>query len=246
MFPLGFWLLFEAGDRALSGKSYFGRTGFSTGFTLLALAGLFGVILDYHMVVLTGILKFYAVGTPGTAVQMYVGWGLCLPAIYESYAVTMALIGSPSSPDPADKPAHPAQRAFAVLHIAGMFLVCIPLFTGMWLARPPGPLLILSFTGMLLMMEYVQWKRRRASLLSITFGGGWRPWAAMALASIPYTLLWERLNGLMGSWVYRGIFWLQPTVWHVPLVAILGYLFWYILFLSFLSALSERDLRVWT
>jgi hypothetical protein len=67
----------------------------------------------------------------------------------------------------------------------------------------------------------------------------------MIIASLPYTILWEGLNGMMGSWVYQGIFWLTPRIWNIPLVAFFGYLFWYILFLSLLNAVTERDLGVW-
>lgn len=245
MFPLGFWLLFEAGDRALRSRSYFGRTGIGEGLALLGLAGLLGVILDYHMVVLTGVLKFYAVRTPGTALQMYFGWAFCLPAIYESYTVVTALLRRPPCPNRAYKTSGRLLRASAAFRVAGPLLVCIPIFMAMWVARPTGWLLILSFTGMFAIMEYVQWRRARVSLLSSTLRGDWHPWAGMALASIPYTLMWEGLNGWMHSWAYRGIFWLEPKVWNVPLVALFGYLFWYVLFLSLLNSLSERDLGVW-
>ena len=232
LFPLGFWLVFDAADLMLNRKSFFRRLGLREGLVTIALAGMFGIILDYHMVVLTRVLKFYAIGTPFTAFQMYVGWAFCLPAIYESYVVMDSLL--------------PGKRRQSGPHLnlglLGVLLFVIPIFSAMWVGKAPGPLLILSFTGMFLILEHVQSRRGRVTLLQ----SGTRPWIAMILASLPYTILWEGLNGMMGSWVYQGIFWLTPRIWNIPLVAFFGYLFWYILFLSLLSAVSERDLGVWS
>jgi len=244
LFPLGFWLVFDAADRMLTGRSYFRRLGLAEGLAMLALAGLFGVVLDYHMVVLMGILKFHAVKTPFTAFQMYVGWAFCLPAIYESYVVVENLLSrngrkSAASGITLNPP------SLGTLRLIGTFLIAIPIFSAMWRRDAPGYLLMLSFTGMFLLLEYVQWRRGRTPLLLCNLRGNWRPWAAMVLASLPYTFLWEGLNGMMGSWVYANIFWLEPRIWNVPLVAFFGYLFWYTLFLSLLNALSERDLRLW-
>ena len=243
LFPLGFWLVFDAADLMLNRKSYFRRLGLREGLAMIALAGLFGVALDYHMVVLISVLKFYAIDSPFTALQMYVGWAFCLPAIYESYVVVDGLL-----------PGKRRQMGAPInLGLVGALLLVIPIFCAMWIGKAPGWLLIPSFIGMFLILEYVQLRRGRVTLLESglsrrigMLAPAARPWIVMALASLPYTILWEGLNGMMGSWVYRNIFWLKPRIWNVPLVALFGYLFWYILFLSLLNALSERDLGVWT
>jgi len=231
LFPLGFWLVFDAADLMLNKTSFFRRLGSKQGLVMIALAGMFGVILDYHMVVLTKVLKFYAIETPLTAFQMYVGWAFCLPAIFESYVVVDSLLHG--------KPRHTDVRLN--LGLLGVLLLVIPIFSAMWIGKAPGWLLILSFMGMFLILEHIQSRRGRETLLQ----SGTRPWIAMILASLPYTILWEGLNGMMGSWVYQDIFWLKPTIWSIPLVAFFGYLFWYILFLSLLNAVTERDLGVW-
>ena len=232
LFPLGFWLVFDAADLMLNGKSYFRRLGVNEGLAMIAFAALLGVILDFHMVVLTRVLKFYAVTTPFTAFQMYVGWAFCLPAIYESYVMVDGLL-----------PGKRRQTRLRLnLGLLGVLLFAIPIFSAMWIGRAPGWLLVLSFTGMFLIFEHIQSRRGRVTLLQSSA----RPWLAMILASLPYTILWEALNGMMGSWVYQGIFWLKPRVWNIPLVALFGYLFWYILFLSLLNAVTDRDLGVWS
>ena len=232
LFPLGFWLVFDAADLMLNGKSFFRRLGLKEGLAMITLAGLFGVVLDYHMVVLTKVLKFYAVTTPFTAFQMYVGWAFCLPAIYESYVMVDGLL-----------PGKRRQTRLRLnLGLLGVLLFAIPIFSAMWIGRAPGWLLILTFTGMFLILEHVQSRRGRVTLLQ----SGVRPWIVMLLASLPYTILWEGLNGMMRSWVYQNLFLLKPHIWNIPLVALFGYLFWYILFLSLLNAVSERDLGVWS
>ena len=235
LFPLGFWLVFDAADLMLNRKSYFRRLGLREGLAMIAIAGLFGVILDYHMVVLTKVLRFYAIDSPFTAFQMYIGWAFCLPAIYESYVVVDGLL-------PRLRQGFGGQAGISInLGLMGALLFAIPIFSAMWIEKGPGWLLILSFMGMLLILEYVQSRRGRITLMQ----SGLRPWIAMLLASLPYTILWEGLNGMMGSWVYRNIFWLEPRIWNIPLVALFGYLFWYILFLSLLNSVSERNLDVW-
>jgi hypothetical protein len=240
LFPLGFWLVFDAIDEGITGKSYLRRLGTGEGIAMMALAGLVGVILDYHMVVLTGILRFYAIRTPFTALQMYVGWAFCLPAIYESYTVVGGILAKH-----ADKPVKRPPPKLGALRLMGLLLLTAPIFSAMWMGYRPGWLLLSSFTGMFLLMEYVQWRRGRTPLLWVSLRGEWRPWTAMILASLPYTILWEGLNGMIGSWDYTGIFWLEPRIWNIPLVAFFGYLFWYVLFLSLLGAVGERDARVW-
>jgi hypothetical protein len=195
------------------------------------------------MVVLTGILEFQAIPDAFTAFQMYVGWAFCLPAIYESYVVILSLMPDRSCMmSTAEQPLRPAP---GMLRLVGPLLVAIPIFSAMWRNSAPGWLLILSFTGMFLTLEYAGWRRHRTPLLPANLRRDWRPWVAMALASLPYTFLWEGLNGIMGSWVYRRIFWLEPQIMTIPPVAFLGYVFWYVLFLSLLNAVSERDVRVW-
>jgi hypothetical protein len=42
----------------------------------------------------------------------------------------------------------------------------------------------------------------------------------------------------MGSWAYGNLFWLEPAILGVPLVAYFGYICWYALFLSFHRAFN--------
>ncbi|MBC7345764.1 MAG: hypothetical protein H5U03_10160, partial [Clostridia bacterium] len=119
----------------------------------------------------------------------------------------------------------------------GSVLVAIPLFLRMYYPKVLGWPILLSFSGFWLIAEGICARRGRRGLIALWLEGRWWPAVSILPPALFFVILWEGLNGLMGSWVYQNIFWLEPKVWNVPVVAIFGYIFWYILFLSFYEAI---------
>ena len=247
IFPLGVWLLCDGLNFRLTGRSTLhGPKRKVMGMILWG--ALFGLILDFQMIAVTKILRYLTVTTPLLALGLYLGWGFCLPAIYESYGLASLLTRR-------FKRALLPERWRRVLLSAsrpvGAILFVLPLFAFLYRYAPglastgagSGPLIIPSFAGLWLLLEYGIYRKRSKGLLGSLLEGFWSPVAALTLASITLTLAWEGLNALMGSWRYQNLFWLEPRLLGVPLVAFFGYFCWYVLFLSLHQLVSREE--VW-
>lgn len=246
-YPLGFWLVFEGLALRMGLASLLAHP---RALLMMVLAGAgFGLLLDFYMVHLTGVLNLIAVTGPGIALQMYLGWGLCLPAAYQSYRVFLHLLRRPATPGFAGQRGFPASSNLA-LGIAGGLLAGLPLFLKLWVGDVPEYLIVTSFIGFWLIAEHIHSRRNIRGLLSTFLAADPYPLLAMVLASLPFTFLWEGLNYFMGSWRYQNIFLLTPALAGVPLVVFFGYLCgYYVIFLSLYSAIrlrNESDLPIFS
>lgn len=198
-YPLGFWLAAD-GLRGHSGTTPLFRRPLLVGEMILVGAFL-GLLLDFHMVGLVGILDLAAVTTPALALAMYVGWGLALPAAYSSYRLVLEWIAHGRSlhisPLPGWLP--------LALALIGLPLAASALFFRLWVGQPPGWLVVPVFLGLWILAEHLLIRRGRPGLLETLLAGDPRPLLAMVAASLPFTLLWEGLNAQMGSWFYRNL-----------------------------------------
>lgn len=199
---------------------------------------LFGLLLDFLMIAVTGILRYLTVDTPLLALGLYIGWGFCLPAIYESYRLASFL---PPRFQRALLPERWRQVLLSASGPVGAILFALPLFAfPHW--KSSGLLIIPGFAGLWLLLEYGIYKKGSKGLLQSLLEGVWSPLAALILASVVLTLAWEGLGALMGSWRYQNLFWLQPRFLGIPLVSFFGYFCWYVLFLSLHQLLSGEEI----
>lgn len=255
IFPLGVWLLCDGLNFRLTGRSTLhGPKRKIMGMILWG--ALFGLLLDFQMIAVTTILRYLTVTTPLLALGLYIGWGFCLPAIYESYRLAFLLT-------PRLERALVPERWRKVLLSAsgpvGTILFVLPLFAFLHMEAPglaspawqvpgqgtgagSGPLIIPTFAGLWLLSEYGIYRKGSKGLLGSLLEGFWSPLGALTLASITLTLAWESLNALMGSWRYQNLFWLEPRLLGVPLVAFFGYFCWYVLFLSLHQLVSGEEI----
>ncbi len=248
IFPLGVWLICDGINFRFTGCSTLhGPKRKILGMILWG--ALFGLFLDFQMVAITKILRYLTVTTPLLALGLYMGWGFCLPAIYESYRLASFLtrgFGKRTS-----LPERWRKALLSASGPVGAILFALPLFAFLYMDAPglastgagSGPLIIPSFAGIWLLLEYGIYGKGSKGLLRSVLEGFWSPLAALTLASITLTLAWEGLNALMGSWRYQNLFWLEPRLLGVPLVALFGYFCWYVLFLSLHQLISGEE--VW-
>lgn len=244
-YPFGFWMAFEGLALWAGVPSLLRRR--TTVLKMVTAGAAFGLVLDFYMVHLTGILDLVAVTDAGIALQMYLGWGLCFPAVYQSYRVVLSQVGGARALTRRARTRVP-DTLYGPAGVLGFALAALPLFLHLWVGGAPGYTIVSTFTGLWMISEHVQHRRGRRGLVATFLELDPRPFLAMILASLPFTLLWERLNYLMGSWEYRNIFLLEPAPAGVPLVVFFGYLCgYYVLFLSLYNAIateSERDLAI--
>jgi hypothetical protein len=197
------------------------------------------VLLDTLMIQVTGILDYTAVRDIPTALLLYLGWGFCLPAIVASHRATWA--GLRRLPVPAFSLV-PAAWRDALIRWAGPVgatLLASALFLRLYYPDLLGFMVAPAFLGLWLLTESLGRHLRRApGHLDNVLAGRWASLLAMVPPALLLALTWEGLNNLMRSWAYGNIFWLEPTILGVPLVAYCGYTCWYVLFLSLHRLLS--------
>jgi len=239
IFPLGVWLLCDGLNFRFTGRSTLHGPRRKV-LAMILWGALFGLFLDFQMVAVTKILRYLSVTAPLLALGLYIGWGFCLPAIYESYRLASLLTRGFTK-----RALVPTRWRKALLSTSGpvgMILFAFPLFAFLYLDAS-GPLIIPAFAGLWLLLEYGIYRRRGSKgLLESLLEGFWSPLAALTLASMTLTLIWEGLNALMGSWRYQNLFWLEPRLLGVPLVAFFGYFWWYLLFLSLHQLVSGDEI----
>lgn len=238
IFPLGVWLLCDGLNFRFTGRS----TLHSPKRRILGMifwGALFGLFLDFQMIAVTKILRYLAVTTPLLALGLYMGWGFCLPAIYESYRLASLLT---RGFERALLPQRWREVLLSASGPVGAILFALPLFAFLYMDAS-GPLIIPTFAGLWLLSEYGIYRKGSKGLLGRLLEGFWSPLAALTLASVTLTLAWEGLGALMGSWHYQNLFWLEPRLLGIPPVAFFGYFCWYVLFLSLHQLVSGE--QVW-
>lgn len=238
IFPLGVWLLCDSLNFHLTGRSTLHGPKEKTAGMILW-GALFGLFLDFQMIAVTKVLHYLTVNTPLLTLGLYLGWGFCLPAIYESYRLASLLTRG------FGKKTLPERWRRVLLSSSGplgAILFALPLFAFLYM-EPSGYFIIPGFAGLWLLLEYGIYRKRAKGLLESLLEGFWSPLAALTLASMTLTLVWEGLNSLMGSWQYQNLFWLEPRLLGVPPVAFFGYFCWYVLFLSLYQLVSREE--VW-
>lgn len=233
-FPAGFWLAADGlgewlGEGALVRRGPRHVAAPRRALCVVAAGAWAGVVLDTIMVQVTGILDYTAVNDVPTALVLYLGWGLCLPAIVASHRVTWA--GLRRLPTPT-VPALPAALRGSLLRWAGpagAALLASALFLRLYYPALLGFMVAPAFLGLWLLLERLgQGPGHLEDLLT----GRWGSLLATVPPALLLALTWEGLNNLMGSWTYGNIFGLEPAILGVPLVAYGGYVCWYVLFLS--------------
>jgi len=257
IFPLGVWLLCDGLNFRFTGRSTLRGPKRKTAGMILW-GALFGLFLDFQMIAVTKILRYLAVTTPLLALGLYIGWGFSLPAIYESYRLASLL--TRGSGKGALLPERWRKVLLSTSGPVGAILFVLPLFALLYTEAPglwpvtcqdrlastgagSGSLIIPSFAGLWLLSEYGIYRKGSKGLLGSLLEGFWSPLGGLTLASVTLTLAWEGLGALMGSWRYQNLFWLEPRLLGVPLVAFFGYFCWYVLFLSLHQLVSGEE--VW-
>ncbi len=237
-FPVGVWLVGD-GLAAGLGERPLVREAPRRIVALVGAGAWLGLLLDTLMVQVTGILAYTAVRDIPTALLLYLGWGFCLPAIVATHRATW--IGLGRLPVPWDRLssllAWPAGKLAPLLlrwaGPAGAALLASALFLDLYYPVQLGFMVAPAFLGLWLLLESLGWRLGRGpGHLDDLLAGRWLSLLAMAPPALLLALAWEGLNNLMGSWAYGNIFWLEPVILGVPLVAYLGYVCWYALFLS--------------
>ena len=100
----------------------------------------------------------------------------------------------------------------------------------------------LIFTGVWLLLEFVQHRRGRVSLAGALFRGDWVPLAAMLAAAWVFGFFMETVNAAHHFWRYTNWPFGRVRVAGVPAVVLLLWPLQYVVFLAVYEAISRKSL----
>jgi len=99
----------------------------------------------------------------------------------------------------------------------------------------------ITFAGVWLVLEWVQFARGRLSLLRTILNGDRLPLYALLLASAVFALFWETVNAAHHFWIYTNWPFPHLQIMDIPVAVLLTWPLQYVVFLS-LGFLIGRDL----
>lgn len=156
------------------------------------------------------------VGPIRFAIESTIDFSTVLPAIFETTALFHALLPGRQSRDPVDSPL-PSWATTTSLLLGVLFLV-LPLVR-------PRYFYPLIWVSMFFLVDPINARLGRPSLLASALGRRLRPVFVLALAGLTCGFFWEMWNILaMPKWVYSVPYVPQQRLFEMPLVGYSGYL----------------------
>lgn len=239
---IGYWLFFNGLNKILFKESLLTKFKPWQILKIIALGGLAGLVLDFFMT-LTHIIEYYTVNNIWIGFLLYLGWGISLLAMYESYVFFSRIInlkfGFKFLPDQIIKCVLKHSAIIGSLLILIVFVFFVHSSIPYWFV-------ILLFLGSWLIVEYFDHKQSKSGLLKTLLDGDWNPVLALLLAAILFSIAWEAMNAPMQHWAYVNLFWLEPRILGVPFIAFFGYFCWFVIFLtSYRVFFDSKDNNLW-
>jgi hypothetical protein len=150
------------------------------------------------------------------ALEASVDFSTVLPAIFETAALLHAIL--PGRKDPRrELPSLPAGVAWTSIAI-GIVFVALPL-------AQPHLFFPLIWGALFFVVDPINARLRRPSILASALSGSWRPVLVLALAGITCGFFWEMWNSLsMPKWIYHVPLIPQQRLFEMPYLGYAGYL----------------------
>lgn len=237
----GYWLFFDALNQILFKKSLLTKLEPKQIIKIIAFGGMAGLVLDFNMTI-THIIEYYTIDNLWDLFLLYLGWGICLLAMYESYAFFLrpfpkiGKIGFKLFPNWLNK---------LILENSGFVGGLLILFVFLFFVHSIvlGWFVMFLFLGNWLILESFNFKQNKPGMLKSLLGGEWIPAIAILPAAILFCIAWEYMNLPMRHWAYVNIFWLEPKIFGIPLVASFGYFCWFAIYLSLFRLFFHKNNR---
>ena len=227
---IGYWLFFDALNQILYKESLLSKFKPKQIAKIVSLGALAGLVLDFNMT-LTQIIEYYTMNNLWNIFLLYFGWGICLLAMYENYVFFLRILsklgesGFRLFPVWLNKSILENSSWIGVLSILFVFLFFVH-------STVPGWFVIFLFLGKWLVLESFNYKQNKSGMLKSLLKGNLNPAIAIWPAAILFCFAWEGMNLRMGHWAYVNLFWLEPKIFGIPLVAFFGYFCWFAIYLS--------------
>ena len=178
------------------------------------------------------------------------GYGVPILMYYSIYRVILTLLSKKFGTLGVKLTSHKKEgMIFKALGVIGIVLFLVPLFISTFYAfeNPILRGLLFSFTliGMWFILEFIEYSRHERSLLKDIFHGFWNPVLALVIGAVATGFVWEFLNLLKPSWIYKNYPLGEYALFGVPVVILLGWILLFVVYLSFYRAVFRGREDVW-
>ena len=240
---IGYWLFFDSLNKIFFKESLITKSKPSLLIKTVFLGALLGIVLDFDMT-LAHIIEYYTMNNIWNLFLLYLGWGIGLLAIYESYVfflrnfLRLGKIKFQLFPNWLNK---------LLLKYSGFIGCLLILFVFLFFIHSsvPGWFVMFLFLGNWLILEFLQYEQTKSGLLKTLLEGNWNHAIAIWPAAIFLCIAWEYMNLRMGHWAYVNIFWLEPKILGIPLTAFFGYFCWFVIYLAFYKVFVNENDKLW-
>ena len=255
LFTTGYWLLFDSIDYKLNKTSILHKIQrkHKKFFYLLLIGIAIGLIFDFFGAYIANLWEYpikineqiilYAKG-------VLFGYGIPILMYYSIYRVILTLLTKKLGTFGIKLTTHKKEaKIFKLLGILGIIMFLIPIFaiTFFPFENPIIRGLLFSFTliGLWLILEFIEYFERERSLLKDIFHGYWNPILTIIIGAVLTGFVWEFLNLLRPVWTYKNYPLSELNIFGVPIVILIGWIFLFIVYLSFYRAIFKGREDIW-
>ncbi len=244
-FVIGYWLFFDALDFKLSGTSVLHniKKQHSLFFYLIMAGVLIGLFFDFFGAIVADLWAY-----PGINVffvkSILFGYGIPILMYYSVYRVILWLVNKEKFGRKLIAKKGEIMFFRTVIYL-GAILTLVPVlfipFLGNLAPVPRGLLFAFTLVGGWFILEGIEYRQHKRSLLKDIFEGYWNPAVALVIAAIITGISWEFLNTMDFRWWYKNVPFSQVDIFGIPIWVLLGWIPLFIIYLSFYRVMSKSD-----
>ena len=243
-FVIGFWLFFDALDFKMSGTSILHKIKKKNSIILymIFIGTVIGLIFDFFGAIISNLWTYptFNIVYPINIISAY---GLPFVMYYSAYRVFSVIIRREFREFGTKLVSKKTEsRFFGFVVYIGLVCILIPVLLIPFLDSISSMLrgLLFAFTmlGMWFILEGIEYRQHKRSLLKDILEGYWNPIAALVIAAFITGFSWELLNTIDWSWKYHNLPF-STNIFGVPVGVIIGWIPLFVIYLSFYGVMFK-------
>lgn len=252
-FTIGFWLFLDSIDFMINKSSILHKIKKKhLLFFYLFLAGiLIGIIFEFYGVFIADAWSSYFNSWPllkqiiHYPLGIIVGYGIPVLMYISLFRISLTIakkefgkFGKRLLPNNIES------SIFRYLGVTGLIFLVIPLvlyqFSLYW--NPLIRVLLFGFCliGLWFLLEHIEYRQHKQSFLKDLFEGKWTELISVVLTAVIVSLLWENLDFIRPSWMYKNLLFENVKFLGLPVLLILGWILLILVYLSFFRVILRK------
>ncbi len=254
IFVIGYFLLFDALDFKLNKTSILHKikNKHIILFYLVIIGILIGLFTDFYGIYIGDLWKWYYLGYPlwlqilAYAGGLIFGYGLPILMYYSAYRVFLSIIKKEIKFNKKTLSKKLEKKIFSKLGLLSVALIFLSIIL-MTFAFKFRDFTIFAFSslGLFFLLEYIEYTRHERSFLKDLFEGKWVAILSVIITAILTGFIWEFLNTLRPAWEYANFPFMYLTIAGVPLIILIIWIPFIIIYLSFYRVIFKGRDEVW-